>query len=1157
VNLIDQFDDEEGDEYNGSRFNGFSDYFRRKKIKLQNLDYEIRANSERPPIFRGVVAHVNGYTQPSLNDLHKLIVEHGGAFLQYLDGKTMVTHIIASNLTPKKKVEFRRYRIVQPAWVVESIKAGRLLPWDQFRVIDEGKSQKVIAFDGGKVVSELNNRKDGYKEQTKNSWYTGQLGRDRDSEMTSSNEYGTPIDASAGEIQIASSANNSDTEFESTNPPVAEPDMPKSQGSSFQCSLSDSQLLEASKFTGTAASTDRQRESPPGTPVKHEFSQLNLSGSSVARRSLPSTPSPRRSAKSRPLTPKSPLIYRDYIQGKDLKLEIEEELAQSPFKIPGFPDDRVLTAEEHNSILLSDPKIWKSSVLNPDFIKSYYSTSRLHHLSAWKAQLKAKLQSKVASQNPGSRSRKTNQPRPHRYVLHVDFDSFFAAVSLKSKPEWKTKPVVVAHGNGSGSEIASCNYVAREFGIKNGMWMRKAQELCAEIKVLPYDFDAYEEASEHFYDVISATGGVVQSVSIDEALLDITELCFAAKDDQAKLSSQHDIVQEQELADKIATEIRNRVREKTGCEVSVGIGGNILQAKIALRKAKPAGQYQLKPEAVLEFLENLDVRDLPGVAYNMGAKLEEASITNIKELRNFSKERLSSIMGPKTGEKLWEFARGIDKSEVGADVIRKSVSAEINWGVRFENQAQAEQFMLDLSGELQRRLLDCLVKGKNLTIKIMRRASDAPLDPPKHMGHGKCDTFNKSASFGIATNSQEVIAKEAISILRSFNFPPGELRGIGIQMTKLEPLKYSMEDSQDSSQKKLIFQKQEAPAVQSEDDVDPIIDDDTQVVVKSIEEPVILPAATISTKPNATNRILNTAGTQFLPIKFDIREPDQPDRSFSEFMPNESQLDMDAFAQLPPEIQDEIKADYKRRITRHTPDTVSRSRASPARGVAQKKKQAKGKSVVRSKRGGTTSNSTLTQANFVLSPNPKRFHDGNGETSRSMSPITDLDPSVLAELPEDIRRQVVAEHRQERLRKAQLNVTPKKNRTLGSSRLAGQKHLFALPPKAEKPFFTINHLTTLSDLRDALTVWVNETNAAEGPVDEDVESLARYLWKVVVDEKDMEKATNLVSWLELSVGMLEEEAAEHWKPGLEALKATVGDAVQQRGLGMIPILDVK
>jgi len=62
------FLDEEGEEYEGSAFGGFGDYFRRKKIKLQNLDSELRASSGgKPQIFKGVVAHVSGYTQPPLH----------------------------------------------------------------------------------------------------------------------------------------------------------------------------------------------------------------------------------------------------------------------------------------------------------------------------------------------------------------------------------------------------------------------------------------------------------------------------------------------------------------------------------------------------------------------------------------------------------------------------------------------------------------------------------------------------------------------------------------------------------------------------------------------------------------------------------------------------------------------------------------------------------------------------------------------------------------------------------------------------------------------------------------------------------------------------------------------------------------------------------
>src|SRR5271168_4547941 len=150
-----------------------------------------------------------------------------------------------------------------------------------------------------------------------------------------------------------------------------------------------------------------------------------------------------------------------------------------------------------------------------------------------------------------------------------------------------------------------------------------------------------------------------------------------------------------------------------------------------------------------------------------------------------------TVLGPKTGERIWDYSQGIDRTEVGEQVIRKSVSAEVNWGIRFINQPEAEEFVQNLCVELQKRLLDQGVRGRQLTMKIMKKAADAPLDPPKHLGHGKCDTYTKSIVLGVATNNAEITGPEAVLILRSYGFSSGELRGLGVQMTKLEPLKTS------------------------------------------------------------------------------------------------------------------------------------------------------------------------------------------------------------------------------------------------------------------------------------------------------------------------------------------------------------------------------
>src|SRR5947209_13524439 len=93
-----------------------------------------------------------------------------------------------------------------------------------------------------------------------------------------------------------------------------------------------------------------------------------------------------------------------------------------------------------------------------------------------------------------------------RYILHVDFDCFFATVSARSRPDLIGKPVAVSHSGGPSSEIASCNYAAREYGIKNGMWMKQATALCSTLTILPYDFPAYEDASKAFYATLLSIG---------------------------------------------------------------------------------------------------------------------------------------------------------------------------------------------------------------------------------------------------------------------------------------------------------------------------------------------------------------------------------------------------------------------------------------------------------------------------------------------------------------------------------------------------------------------------------------------------------------------------------------------------------------------------
>ncbi|KAF2722330.1 DNA repair protein [Polychaeton citri CBS 116435] len=1173
------FENEEGEEYEGSKFGGFPEYFRRKKIKLQNLDYQLRQNSNRPQIFRGIVCHVNGYTQPSLNDLHKMIVERGGGFMQYLDGKTMVTHIVASNLTPKKKEEFRKYRIVKPAWVVDSCAAGRLLPWNAYRIVDEGVGQKVIGFrENGGMVSRLNEKSQGYKTESDGSWYTSQL--------KASTSQSPPPDQVSGAARSGSTTQIVTPQKEIEDDEFPLPDITSSIENALDPMPLDarSQVLPPSlPQIGSSQPQDSIATPPPSSPALEPVNSTKIQAPENTESHVPPHEQPTLRPRVGSQEPDhSHAVIRD---SKILK-------AVSPSRLAS------MTAEEHNALLLSDPNIRKSTVVHPDFLDQYYRESRLHHLSTWKADLKSQMQALAIEKINSQKAKSKKLPGQRRYIMHVDFDSFFATVSLKNHPHLAGKPCVVAHGGGSGSEIASCNYPARRYGISNGMWMRRAQDLCPDIQILPYDFPAYEAASRTFYDVILATGGIVQSVSIDEALVDISACCFKASGTDGVRRYEGAVDREQSRATEIAQELRDEVKERTGCAVSVGLGGNILLAKVALRKAKPAGQYQLKPEDVLEFIGALEVSKLPGVAWSIGNRLEEIGIKLVKDIRETSKEKLVNTLGPKTGEKLWEYSRGIDRAEVGDHVVRKSVSAEVNWGVRFENQEQVDEFMHGLCGELQKRLSKEGVRGKLLTIKIMIRAKDAPLDPPKHLGHGRCDTYNKSVQLGVATNDKDVIAKEAIMTMRSFRFSPGELRGIGVQMQKLDSPKPGLDGAvAEGSQRRLQFKsgpsKPVPRPVLAKQTSDPIQDDSHSTELQSlIAERPSTDVANVGTQLKTR---LNTSGTQFmLPSQVDpevlAELPDSIRAKFSKqtghipsnedavveskehdcpkhpgrvgedrfTMPNESQLDPQALAALPNDVRAEVLGYYKSPSKRTRgeqallPQSPRKNRTLlPTRNVAKRKRggglfaglSRKGKN------GGESS--TLTQANFVSRAETPGTTDTEAEPEQ-------LDAAFLAALPEDIRREVLEEQRQRHLQRAggidtSLHQRRKPNRRKTTEASGPIDRHLMLSPQPVRPTFTTKKLSSLPDLRNAVKLWVREFSD-EGPYDEDVAVLIKYLQDVVVEEKDMGKAVQVIQWFEwviddASGGLFASDAIQKaWRLALERAGVGVQQAAEGRGI---------
>lgn len=139
--------------------------------------------------------------------------------------------------------------------------------------------------------------------------------------------------------------------------------------------------------------------------------------------------------------------------------------------------------------------------------------------------------------------------------------------------------------------------------------------------------------------------------------------------------------------------------------------------------------------------------------------------------------------------------------------VRKSVSAEVNYGIRFTEEQEHNNFLNQLCTEVQHRLIEISAKGKTITLKYMVRAKGAPIETAKFMGHGFCDNVTRSVTLSTYTCDLKVISQTVFNIKNILNIPCQELRGIGIQISKLNTIQ---NDANRKNALKNMFEKVQA-----------------------------------------------------------------------------------------------------------------------------------------------------------------------------------------------------------------------------------------------------------------------------------------------------------------------------------------------------------
>lgn len=278
-------------------------------------------------------------------------------------------------------------------------------------------------------------------------------------------------------------------------------------------------------------------------------------------------------------------------------------------------------------------------------------------------------------------------------------DAFYASVEQLDNPDLRGKPVAVG-GSEIRGVVSAASYEARKFGVRSAMSGYLAKQKCPHIIFVKPRYDRYKEISDKVRDIFYEYTDLVEPLSLDEAYLDVTE------NKKGNPS-----------ASLIAQEIRDRIYDELELRASAGISINKFIAKVASDINKPNGQKTINPEEVIPFLEELAVNKFYGVGKVTAAKMHNLGIFKGADLKKRSLEELTKLFG-KSGQFYYNIVRGIHKSRVKPDRIRKSIAAERT----FSENISSEIFMLERLGriaeELERRMLKSNTKGKTITLKI-------------------------------------------------------------------------------------------------------------------------------------------------------------------------------------------------------------------------------------------------------------------------------------------------------------------------------------------------------------------------------------------------------------------------------------------------------
>lgn len=295
-----------------------------------------------------------------------------------------------------------------------------------------------------------------------------------------------------------------------------------------------------------------------------------------------------------------------------------------------------------------------------------------------------------------------------KVIFHIDVNSAYlswtATEQLKNGAEIdiRTIPAIIGGDQKSRHGIVLAKSIpAKRYGIHTGEPVANAFRKCSNLKSFPPDHKMYRGKSRELMAFLAEFCPNIEQVSVDECYMDAT-----------------DVIGRGESPVEVATALKDRVRDNFGFTVNIGISENKLLAKMASDFEKPDKVHTLFPGEIQEKMWPLPMRELFMAGKSSVETLRKLEILTIGDLAK-TDPRLVELHLKSHGRMLWEFANGIDRSQVQSEPTEnKGIGNSVTLREDLTEEGQVWPVLLELAESVGRRLRKAGQKAGMVSVEM-------------------------------------------------------------------------------------------------------------------------------------------------------------------------------------------------------------------------------------------------------------------------------------------------------------------------------------------------------------------------------------------------------------------------------------------------------